>query len=255
MIIEVRHDHVTMSGPLSANLWLALKAPARLVIRRTGGTVIFDLSGLSAGTGEGALTFRDAVRTLRQEGARVAAAGVPEWLANQFRTLPEVCSGLLVFDSLTAARLSLSTEAPSLLMPMAGESPVLILGWNGSPPGAALRMAVRLFGEEKPPFQFVALLEVPRRLPLEAPLPEEEERAAELVDQARQVFKPAKLPLSVGVERTRDAGYGALEAVGRLAPRAVVVELPQEAPDHPVISALLAQATCEIVVVRAGQKS
>jgi len=76
----------------------------------------------------------------------------------------------------------------------------------------AVELACRLGQEHKADLVLIHVLEVPRTLGLDAPLPQNEKQAQELLDQARAIVENRHLTSTQHVERARDAAEGIMRA-------------------------------------------
>jgi len=76
----------------------------------------------------------------------------------------------------------------------------------------AIELACRLALEQEAAILLVHVIEVPRTLPLGAPLPEAERHAAEVLTRACDIVSLHNLQSKAIVQRARDAGSGVLAA-------------------------------------------
>jgi nucleotide-binding universal stress UspA family protein len=77
----------------------------------------------------------------------------------------------------------------------------------------AIEMACRLGGEQNAEIYLVTIIEVPRTLPLEAPIPEAEEKAKEIIKRGEEIVNLRGLKAIGEVKRGRVAGEEILRVV------------------------------------------
>lgn len=116
-----------------------------------------------------------------------------------------------------------------------------------------VELACRLGAEQKAEVHLVYVIEVPRILPLGAPLPEAETAAREALERAAQIVKLRGLTPILHIERAREAVEGILRVAKQTDSDAIVVGLrsevgPTEALLGRTTDALLRRAPCEVVV-------
>ena len=184
MIIEAREDVVKLEGTLDKNLWPTIQAAANLLLRHHPQGIIVDGSGLAGCSAEGAKTFRDAMDYIeRYRGAHRRLRPCPTRVMEVIRAVPGVRSRLPVAATIEEARASLSLSRPGGGRATAGgDAPqsILVPLLRPDDPHAAAALACRLARADtthKSRLHLVYVLEVPRHLPLAAPLPEEEAEA------------------------------------------------------------------------------
>ena len=122
-------------------------------------------------------------------------------------------------------------------------------------------LAARLARVAKAEVRLVYLLEVTRTLPLNAPLPEQEEAAQEALSKAVQAAKQQNVQPQEHVERVREAIDGTLAAV-RPIRHADRRRASKHAMDHggghdrfdALVDTLLHRASCEVIVGRSNRE-
>jgi nucleotide-binding universal stress UspA family protein len=116
-----------------------------------------------------------------------------------------------------------------------------------------VELACRLGVEQTAEITLVYVIEVPRTLPLGAPLPDAEEKAQGAINRARAIVELHKLPVSETIERAREAGDGILKAAQERDADVIVMGIrPQLSIAKDVLGRtsdyLLRKAPCEVVL-------
>ncbi len=75
-----------------------------------------------------------------------------------------------------------------------------------------IELACRLGAEHQAEIVLTYVIEIPRTLPLEAPMPEFEEKANKVLKRGREIVELHHLPPVLLVERAREAGEGIIRA-------------------------------------------
>lgn len=258
MIIEAREDVVRLEGGLDKNIWPTIQAAANLLLRHHPGGIIVDAGGISRCTPEGAKTFRDGMDYIERFRARIVVSGLPQDVLDVVRAAPGIRSRLPVAGSLDEARASLKLSGPGGARAVAGAQPrsILVPLLRTDRPEAAGALACRLAKAEpgqKSRLHLACVLEVPRHLPLTAPLPEEEAEAARLLEAAASAARCEGVTAETLVTRARDAGEEIVhqaEALG--ASMIVLAYLPSDDPSDTFMSrvsrTILDRAPCEVVL-------
>ena len=115
-----------------------------------------------------------------------------------------------------------------------------------------VELACRLAEEQQAAILLVYVLEVPRTLPLGAPLPQAEEEAQTALETAREVVEMHSLPVRTLVQRARAAGDGII-AAGREQRADLIVMGLAARPDRghsgwgQTADALFRRAPCEVI--------
>jgi hypothetical protein len=267
MIIETRGDVVHLSGSLHKNQWMSIRAAANLLLHDHPQGIIVDCAGLENISEDGARTFLEAMRDIESARARIIVASLPQNVLTVIKTVPGVRSQLPIAVSVEAARASLKVQrrapdpAPGadatrtgqvILVPLMAEVDLTY--------GADL--AARLARVAKAEVRLVYLLEVTRTLPLNAPLPEQEEAAQEALSKAVQAAKQQNVQPQEHVERVREAIDGTLAAIRAYSATQIVVGASKHAMDHggghdrfdALVDTLLHRASCEVIVGRLSRE-
>jgi nucleotide-binding universal stress UspA family protein len=119
----------------------------------------------------------------------------------------------------------------------------------------AVELACRLGQEQKSEIVLAFVLEVPLTLSLGAPLPEEEEKAAQALARSSQLVRLHGLNPVERTEREREAGRGILKVAKEMNVDLVVVGLDPNRglaiqPIGPTTETLLRRADFEVIVDR-----
>jgi len=75
-----------------------------------------------------------------------------------------------------------------------------------------IELACRLGSEHKAEIVLTYVIEIPRTLPLDAPMPEAEEKANQALNRGKEIVELHHLPPVLLVERAREAGEGIIRA-------------------------------------------
>lgn len=117
----------------------------------------------------------------------------------------------------------------------------------------AVELACRLGKEQKAEILLLYVLEVPRTLPLNAPLPADEAKAQETLKRAQEIVYLHGLPWGIRIERAREAASGILHVAKEYDVDLIVLGTrPGAVRDQGILGrttlALLRQAPCEVIV-------
>lgn len=259
MIIEARDDVVKLEGSLDKNLWPTIQAAANLLLRHHVEGIIVDGSGLVGCSPEGAKTFRDAMDYIERYRARIVVCALPENVIECTRAVPGVRSRLPVTATLEEARASLKLSGPGGNRATSGSNTpqnILVPFLHPNNPEAASALACKLAKadtSQKSRLHLAYVLEVPRQLPLAAPLPEEEAAAARTLDAAASAARCEGVTAEPHVTRTRDAGEEIVQQAKVL--EASLIVLMYQHSDDPsdelmkrVTQTVLDRAPCEVVL-------
>ncbi|MGQ9523531.1 MAG: universal stress protein [Armatimonadota bacterium] len=116
-----------------------------------------------------------------------------------------------------------------------------------------VELACRLGAEQKADVHLVYVIEVPRTLPLGAPLPEAEAQASRALEQAAEIVRMRGLNPVLHIERAREAAEGIIRAARDHQADVIVLGMrpdigPTEALLGRTTDALLRRAPCEVIV-------
>jgi len=256
MIIETREDVVILEGSLDKNLWPTIQAAANLLLRAHGEGIIIDCAGLTACTPAGALTLRDAIDYIERYDARIVVCSLPENILATLRTIPGLRSKLPTTATVEEARASLSlprnSAAPIGRRPL---HDILVPIFAKVPSDHAIALACRIAKADglKARIHLAYVLEIPRALPLTAPLPEEECLACDVLDAAEKLVKREGLAAAPKVCRGRDAGEEIVNQAHALNANMIVLSYSQDmdASDDllkKVGRTVLDRSQCEVIL-------
>ncbi|MDQ2686391.1 MAG: universal stress protein [Armatimonadota bacterium] len=259
MIIEARDDLVMLEGSLDKNLWPTIQAAANLLLRQNTQGIIIDGSELTGCSPEGAETFRDAMDYIERYRARIVVCQLPESVMEVVRAVPGVRSRLPVAATLEDARnsLRLARTGAGQTSGAGGRAlqDILVPLLQGDTPETATVLACRLARSEGQQTQvhLAYIFEVPRQLPLNAPLPEEETQASETLAAAENWVRREGLKPMTHVARARDVGEEIVHQAGLL--NADIIVLSCGAAGQPgedfmarVGRPVLDHAPCEVIL-------
>ena len=257
MIIEARNDVVALEGSLDKNLWPTIQAAANLLLRQHTHGIIIDGSMLTGCSPEGAKTFRDAMDYIERYRARIVVAQLPDAVMEVLRGVPGVRSRLPISDTIDEARASLRLARANTghTLETGGRAlqDILVPLLRADSPETATMLACRLakVDGQKTRVHLAYFLEVPRQLPLSAPLPEEERIAAETLEVAEKWVRREGLTVVTHIARTRDAAEEIVQQAGTVHANMIVLSVAGEAVDDSVreiARAVLDRAPCEVIL-------
>jgi hypothetical protein len=212
MIVESYEDVVHLSGAMRSNFWSTIHTAVSLTLQRHPTGVIIDLGGVTEITPDGAETFRDALRFVESNAARIVVANASEPVLAVLRQVSEVRSQLPIVATVEQARRSLDLllepEEPSGKKKKESSLKVdrtILACLSGDDSDLHLLTMAQEF-VDRVPARVVLLypIVVPRELPLASPLPNEEERAAATLESGRRALAQHATISEVRLERTRD---------------------------------------------------
>ena len=257
MIVEFYEDVVQISGSLKSNFWDTIHTAISLALKKHPGGVIVDCSGITECTVEGADTFRDAMDFIKRQDARIILAAVPSAVLEIFKSVPEVRSQLAVAASVEEARhsMDLSTHEVAKKTPSIVSGAQIALHLSGTPSdNAAMQAAAIMARPSSAHLHLVFTIVVPRDLPLQAPLPQQEDLAAATVDGAKAFMKEQHIDCSIHIARGRDL---AAELAGVCEAKSIAyafVPLPCGSDEREataqITKAVLARLKCTVLFVR-----
>lgn len=264
MIVESYEDVIILSGALRSNFWDTIHTAISLTLKRHPTGVIIDCSGITEATPVGAETFRDAMDFINSHDARIIVAAVPGHVMEVLKRVPEVRSQLAVAASVEEARHSLDLllhdhdSAKPKKKTLTGKVTKLIVclytGTSVAEDNAAMAIASRVADSEPTEVHLVCLLLVPRNLPLQAPLHQQEESARDAVDRAEKFFASREVVHVSRVERARDVASGLAELLDEIDAALVVLPLMHDSIKMPdnlrIVETVTSKIQREIVFVR-----
>jgi anti-anti-sigma regulatory factor len=279
MIIDAREDVVTLSGCLDSNVWPAIQAPANLLLRQHPTGILIDASDLEMCTPAGVKTFLDAIAYIERYRARIVFCNVPDFVADVIRSVPGARSRVAIAADRESGRASLvlaqrqrdknrvkwATETANrqILVPLIPAMPTTKEAIGLS---KVLATTVDLDEEGNPStstdvktasalVHLAFFVEVPRSLPLSAPLAEAEDHARRLLNEAESLSAKEGLRIRTHLIRTRSIGEEIVEQAGKLNVNTIVLSLPPVTDTdfenvRQITHQVLETARCEVVLKR-----
>lgn len=236
MIIYAKDDIVALTGALTKNEWLSIKAAANLLLREHPEGIIVDCEGLENVTEDGARTFLNALRDTQSADARIVVANVPRAVQETIQEVPGVRSRVPFAASLEEARASLKSSASQVVD---GQQCVMVPVLEGLDTSRAIEIASDLSRGSDAPLLLLYCIEVGRALPIGAPLPEQEAAAAALLEEAAAQAARAGLAASTHVARVRELGDGLLHEIVKHNASLVIISVGAERFADPVFAGLV----------------
>ena len=257
MIIEARGDVVKIEGTLEKNHWPTIQAAVNLLLRQHPQGILVDGCELRSITPEGAKTFGDAMDYIERYKARIVVCNLPDAVMEAIRAVPGVRSRLPVTGSLEEGRASLALFRSGAARPAGRRRTlqnILVPLLRADSPETTAMLACRLARPEgqSAHLHLAYILEVPRHLPLNAPLPDEEATAGSVLDAAEAWVRGQGLTPVPHVRRARDAGEEIVHQAEELGVSIIVLAYaPTPDPDDPlrrIVRTILDRAPCEVVL-------
>ncbi len=211
MIVESLEDVIVLTGPLRANFWEAIRTAIALTLHRHPTGVIIDCHGISEINESGAKTFQQALDFVHQhDSARVIFARVPDHVIDVLREVPEVRSQLAITATVEEARRSLDLvvsdpeSAKRIDRKKSFNRQILAVQCPNHYDPHVLEVTTELISDRFAKLVIVLPIMVPRELPLQAPMPEEEARAEKFIHEAKELLRHESFAYELRLERTRD---------------------------------------------------
>ncbi len=234
MIVESYEDVIVLSGPLKSNHWETVETAIELLLKRHPPGVIVDCSNITEITEQGAQTFQHAIDfVLRQEGARIIFAAVPSHVAVTLRNVKEVRSQLALANSVEDARrsLDLMETDPSRRkreFKRAADSTILAVALPGCYTESFVKFTEEFLSTMAAKCVLGVPIVVPRELPLQAPMPEQEMAAVAFMRLVEKRLVEKGVPCEFKLERTRDVATLVDEMATSVNASHVLVSLPED---------------------------
>lgn len=214
MVVESYEDVVILSGSLRSNFWETIHTAVSLTLKRHPTGVVIDCKGITEMTADGADTFVDAIQFVKDhERARIVLAAVPPAVMEVLRAVPEVRSQLPVVASVEEARRSLDLlteeedetkkKKQKPLTKVVDRTILAVISGDDSDEHM-LTVTEELIDTMPAKLVLLCPIVVPRELPLTAPMPKEEEYAANALEHGKKRMFERGTPCEVRLERTRD---------------------------------------------------
>lgn len=262
MIVESYEDVIVLSGSLRSNFWDTIHTAISLTLKRHPTGVIIDCSGIVEASAEGVETFRDAMDFIKEHDARIIVAAVPEQILDVLKTVPEVRSQLPIAASVGEARRSLDllVEAPSKkkqAIPSTDEQ-VLVCLFGDEHDRAALHLGSKVADTLLARIVLLYVVLMPRDLPLQAPMPEDEELAVKAIEHGKSYLAGRNLSAVARLERGRDLASAVQEVANEVKISHVVVPLSPDPvkmeANQKLVRSVLEKVTQTVVFVRGQRK-
>ena len=214
MIVESYEDVIVLTGALRSNFWETIHTAISLTLKRHPTGVVIDCSGITEITEAGAETFHDAIEYVAEhERARIVVAAVPKHVLEDLHSVPEVRSQLPIAATVDDARRSLD-----LLVEGEGETKkrrrepelreydrTIVAVLSGDDSDEELLAVTDEFVSTLPAKVLLLYpIIVPRNLPLQAPMPENESTAVKTIEMAKAHMLKTKTAHEARVEHGRD---------------------------------------------------
>ncbi|MBL8049118.1 MAG: hypothetical protein JNJ45_10610 [Chthonomonas sp.] len=218
MIVESYEDVIILSGALRQNHWETIHTAVSLTLDRYPTGVIIDCSGLTECTLQGAETFRSAHEFIQDHDSRVIVAAIPKHVMDVLKEVSEVRSQLSIACSVEEARASLNVLQEHV--DIEEMENVKVKKDRSVAPGGTIAVVLTMTSVDDylvdytanlcdtldAGIRLIAPIIVPRELPMQSPLPEEERMAGEAVMRAYQRVKEKQFVVSKDLARGRDMG-------------------------------------------------
>jgi anti-anti-sigma regulatory factor len=265
MIVESYEDVIVLSGGLRSNHWETIHTAVSLTLQRYPTGVIIDCSGLTECNLQGAETFRSAMEFITNADARVIVAAVSAPVLEVLKGVPDVKSQLPIAKSVDEARASLNilndhfdNEDHVVLSQKKKEhveiSERMIVVMRGIPEDAAVvDLAISLCGRGDGLLLLFPIM-VPRELPLQSPMPEEECAAAAALNQGAEACHAEDIPVVREIIRARDLGTAVQESLDENPAERVLVGVSKNNDDAQselkLIHSLLGKVNVPVTITR-----
>lgn len=262
MIIETRGDVVHLSGSLNKNLWLTIRAAAGMLLNQYPGGIIVDCSELISISEDGAKTFLTAIEDIEANNTRIIVVNLPPNVLKVVKSIPGVRSQLPLAATIDEARASLRRgHSTSAKVPPPGssstDSQVIVPLFADVDLVYGADIACRVSRARHSNISLVFFMEVTRTLPLNAPLPHQEEIAEKTLQNAREYLQINDCSAIERVERVRDAVDGLLNLIKQDNFDLVVVGASSHSLQNTghdrfdqLVDSLLHRAACEVLISR-----
>lgn len=257
MIVESYEDVIILSGSMRSNQWETLHTAISLTLRRHPTGVVIDCSGLVECTVKGADTFHSVMEFLKEHDARVIVAAVPAPVMEVLKQVPDVRSQLPIVATVDEARRSLDllgdgTQKVKKHKPSNVNIVIIVRGeaYDTEVIKTGSELATGLSGNVRIIFPLI----VPRDLPLQAALPEDEEIARLALERADKSLNVEGVAHTVLLERGRDVASAIVAALDEEPATHVLVGLPSaESPQDDtskLIRNILSKVSASVLLVR-----
>lgn len=238
MIVESYEDIIRLSGALRSNQWETLHTAIALSLRRHPEGVILDCEGLTECNEKGAQTFYHVMEFLKVHDARVLVAAVPRDVMEVLRNVEDVRSQLPISETVDEARKSLYFFTGGELEDeertshkrdqVEAEHHFLVVVQGSECDHHLLKMAHQMARGMRALVYVMFPIIVPRELPIQSALPEEEGRAKTCLEKADQALDLDQVNHVLLLERGRDAASAVFSTLEQHACSHVFIGLDPE---------------------------
>ncbi len=259
MIVEASEDVITLSGSLNNPFWESVQTAIALTLNRHPSGVIVDCANISSITEDGARTFQLAIDYVLGQNARIIFASVPDPVMAVLQLTPHVKSQLATAPSVQEARTSLD------LLLKGGEEKkkrgegsrshqILAVISPNECDDHFLRQLEQLVSTAPAHIVFLLPIEVPRELPLHAPVPEEEARLVTYGAKVKAAFAKGH-NTEIRLERTRDIPTLIADVSEEIKAEQVIIAIPSSIKENKesgkLFESILKNVTRPLMFVRA----
>lgn len=232
MIVESSEDVIKLSGPIRMNFWETIQTAIALTLQRHPSGVIVDCANVTELTEEGAATFQAAIDfVLEHEDARIIFVAVPDQVKEVMRQAPQVRSQMVLLDNIGQARRSLDllADAPKTEERKTYDRQILTCLFPTAFDHHILDVTLELVSDLPAKVILLLPIVVPREHPLQASMPESEERVDCFAEKAKTILAARNVPYDIRLERTRDLASLIAETAEEVDAAHVLVSI---APSH-----------------------
>lgn len=269
MIVESYEDVVILSGALRSNFWDTIHTAISLTLKRHPTGVVVDCSGITDMNTDGADTFHDAIQFVKEhERARIVLAAVPPKVMEVLRQVPEVRSQLPVVPTVEDARKSLDLlvededehgKKKKQKQPNKTIDRTILAVISGDESDDHMFSVTEELVDTLPAkVVLLCPIQIPRDLPLSAPMPKEEEYAANALELGKKRMNERGTPCEIMLERTRDIPTIIHEIALQVDAAHVIVGLASDMKGDDaylkILKSVVERVKAPLVIVR-GQRS
>lgn len=261
MIVEASEEVITLSGALTQPFWESVETAIALALKRHPSGVIVDCSNITQITEEGANTFQYAIDYVVSHDARIIFAAIPDAVMDVLRATPHVKSQLATAPTVQEARESLDRLDQSIdekkakrLSESVKSRHILAVVSPHECQEHFIHQVEQLVSTSPSHLVFLLPIVVPRELPLQAPVPEAENKMCQCGDRLRDVFAKGDNLTEIRLERTRDIPTLVAEVADEIGAEQVLVAVdanPTLADEAgKTVAALMAKVNRPLMFIR-----
>ncbi len=257
MIIESYEDLIILSGELRFNFWDTVHTAISLALKRSPQGVIIDCSQITECTIDGADTFRDVMSFIEDHEARVIVASVPAHVMEVLKQVQDVRSQLPVTKTVEEARASLyrlqEPEESKRKKKALHVGPTYLVGMSGGPnDDYALQIACEHAEKSSAKLFLMYPIIVPRELPLQTPMAEDEAAGEALLERARHYCENLGIHCERAMERGRDVASLIEESLKDHQATQIFIPLPDGEPEGAakIVKSVLTKVQAPVLFIR-----